>query len=209
MCRPTSTSSTTRAREVSGLTELETRISQAPAVPSRTDRNQPRKQPLSDSYDDLYIVSHNLRGAKGSFDPDGTTRDLNKFEVLTRLMTEHNIDIYLLQETWLVGDWITNIHGITVIHHGPKERASNRGSGGVAIMLARSKSSTSMASSWLSRSILSRKHCRQHYKIYGSRPCFPSLQEPDYQVLCCMCVRTLQRIGINQSRHHYQVPRSS
>jgi exonuclease III len=50
-------------------------------------------------------------------------------------MTEHNIDIYLLQETWLVGDFITNIHGIAVIHHGPEEPASNRGSGGIAILL--------------------------------------------------------------------------
>jgi hypothetical protein len=50
-------------------------------------------------------------------------------------MTENNIDIYLLQETWLLDDWTTNIHGITVIHHGPKEPASNCGSGGIAIML--------------------------------------------------------------------------
>jgi hypothetical protein len=100
-----------------------------------TNPHQTQHKPLSDSCDDLYIISHNLWGAKGSFDPDGTTRDLNKFEVLTRLMTEHNIDIYLLQETWLVGDFITNIHGITVIHHGPEEPASNRGSGGIAILL--------------------------------------------------------------------------
>jgi hypothetical protein len=76
--------------------------------------------------DDLYIVSHNLWGDKGSFDPDGTTQDLNKFEVLMHLMTEHNIDIYLLQETWLVGNFFTNnFLGITVIHHGPEEPASN------------------------------------------------------------------------------------
>jgi hypothetical protein len=50
-------------------------------------------------------------------------------------MTEHNIDIYLLQETWLFGDFITNIHGITVIHHGSEEPASNRGSGGITILL--------------------------------------------------------------------------
>jgi hypothetical protein len=55
--------------------------------------------------------------------------------VFTCLMTEHNIDIYLLQETWLVGDFITNIHGITVIHHGPDEPASNRGSGSIATLL--------------------------------------------------------------------------
>lgn len=50
-------------------------------------------------------------------------------------MLEHNIDIYLLQETWLTGDWITNIANVTTIHHGPDEPASNRGSGGIAIML--------------------------------------------------------------------------
>jgi hypothetical protein len=61
--------------------------------------------------------------------------NLNKFEVLTHLMTEHDIDIYLLQETWLVGDFITIIHGITVIHHGPEEPANNQGSGGIAMLL--------------------------------------------------------------------------
>ncbi len=135
MCRLSSTSQNRRAREVNGLTGLETRINQAPGVSSHINPHQPQHKPLSDSCDDLYIVPHNLRGAKGSFDPDGTTRDLNKFEVLTRLMTEHNIDIYLLQETWLIGDFITNIHGITVIHHGPEEPASNRGSGSLAILL--------------------------------------------------------------------------
>jgi hypothetical protein len=71
--------------------------------------------------------------------------------VLTRLMTEHNIDIYLLQETWLVGNFITNIHGITVIHHGPEEPVSNQGSGGIAILLAWwSTSPACMASSWFS-----------------------------------------------------------
>ncbi len=95
MCRLSSTSQNRRAREVSGLTGLENHISQAPAISSHTNPHQLRHKPLSDSCDDLYIVSHNLWGAKGSFDPDGTTRDLNKFEVLTRLMTEHNMHRYL------------------------------------------------------------------------------------------------------------------
>ena len=129
------TSPIRRAREASGSTGLETRIDLATGVPSHTNRNKPRQKPLSDSCDDLYIVSHNLRGAKGSYDPGGNSRDLNKLEVLARLMTENNIDIYLLQETWLLDDWIITIKGVTVIHHGPKEPASNRGSGGVAIML--------------------------------------------------------------------------
>jgi hypothetical protein len=41
MCRLLSTSQNSRAREVSGLTGLETRISQAPAVSSHTNPHQP------------------------------------------------------------------------------------------------------------------------------------------------------------------------
>jgi exonuclease III len=55
---------------------------------------------------------------------------------LARLMTQHNIDIYLLQETWLLDDWTTHITPqVKIIHHGPKEALCNRGSGGVTIML--------------------------------------------------------------------------
>jgi hypothetical protein len=59
MCRLSSTSQNRRAREVNGLTGLETRINQAPGVSSHTNPHQPRHKPLSDSCDDLYIVSHN------------------------------------------------------------------------------------------------------------------------------------------------------
>jgi hypothetical protein len=125
--------------------------------------------------------------------------------VLTRLMTEHNIDIYLLQETWLTGNFITNIHGITVIHHGPEEPVSNRGSGGIAILLGPATSPVCMANSRFSQSILPWNHCRQHYQIHGHSSCLPPSQEPDCQVFCCMCICTLWRTRINQSRHHYQV----
>jgi exonuclease III len=47
-------------------------------------------------------------------------------------MTEKNIDIYLLQETWIYEDIETNVRGITVINHGVK-KGSNKG--GVAILL--------------------------------------------------------------------------
>jgi len=80
-------------------------------------------------------LSFNLWGAKGSFDLDHTTRDLSKLETLARLMTTNDIDVYLLQETWLFGDWTKTIANVTIIHHGPAEAVCNPGSGGVAIML--------------------------------------------------------------------------
>jgi len=63
------------------------------------------------------------------------TRDLSKIEALTRHMKESDIDVYLLQETWLLHDTITNICGITAIFHGPEISTSRCGSGGLAILL--------------------------------------------------------------------------
>jgi hypothetical protein len=38
---------------------------------------------------------------------------------------DNNTDIYLLQETWLLGDWIKKMHGIIVIHHGLEKSCAN------------------------------------------------------------------------------------
>jgi hypothetical protein len=110
----------------------ETRQRQPPLCP---DHGIEQQQPRRNSWKDLHIVSQNIRGAKGFFDLDGATRDLSKIETLSRLMHENGIDVFLLQETWLIDDWTTSIAGITIIHHGPAEAPCSRGSGGVAIML--------------------------------------------------------------------------
>ncbi|KAL7575480.1 hypothetical protein ACA910_020067 [Epithemia clementina (nom. ined.)] len=50
-------------------------------------------------------------------------------------MTAWGFDVYLLQETWLLGDWEITTHGCTIICHGPAPRPCARGTGGVAIIL--------------------------------------------------------------------------
>jgi len=81
----------------------------------------------------LQIVSHNIRGTQGDFDPDNVTRDLGDLEVLTSNMSKQKTDVLLLQETWEPGTWTRIMHGVTVIHHGAEEGARNKG--GVAILL--------------------------------------------------------------------------
>ena len=82
------------------------------------------------------IISQNVCGAKGDFDPYGTRHDLNKIENIFQIMKEQEIDIYLLQEMWLLGDWNMQVHGVQVLHHGPSEPASRHGSGGVVSLLS-------------------------------------------------------------------------
>ena len=51
-------------------------------------------------------------------------------------MRQHQIDIYLLQETWLTGNWSKEIHGYTIFHHGLDQATCSRGTGGVTIILS-------------------------------------------------------------------------
>jgi exonuclease III len=85
----------------------------------------------------LTILSHNVRGAKEIKARDGT-RTNSKFEYIALYMEEKNIDVYLLQETWLEGNvdhWCIN--GITFFTHGPEKQSSSRGRGGLAIALSK------------------------------------------------------------------------
>ena len=52
------------------------------------------------------------------------------------LMSVRSISAYCLQETWLNGDFIKEINGYTVFHHGLKEQTCSRGQKGVAIILS-------------------------------------------------------------------------
>jgi exonuclease III len=85
----------------------------------------------------LAILSHNVRGTKEMKDVDGS-RVNTKLEYIALYMEEMNVDVYLLQETWLTGNidhWYIN--GITFFTHGPDEQTSSRGRGGLAIGLSR------------------------------------------------------------------------
>ena len=85
----------------------------------------------------LTILSHNVRGAKESKEVDGT-RSNTKFEYIALYMEGNDIDVYLVQETWLEGDkdhWVIN--GITFFTHGLENQNSSRGRGGMAIAMSR------------------------------------------------------------------------
>eukprot|EP00978_Attheya_sp_CCMP212_P011742 scaffold29160_cov31-Attheya_sp.AAC.1 len=52
-------------------------------------------------------------------------------------MKKRGIDIYLLQETWLCGDYDKYITGYLMFHHGLESPTTcNRGTGGVATILS-------------------------------------------------------------------------
>jgi exonuclease III len=78
------------------------------------------------------IVTQNIRGTQGLKDPQGNIIDLGDIEAVVELMRNRNIDIYLLQETWIYKDIETEIRGITFINHGAQKGNNN---GGVAILL--------------------------------------------------------------------------
>lgn len=104
-------------------------------APTPGASNPKSKQPRSKSCVDvnLTIVTQNIRGNQGTLDPDGNIHDLGDIEAIVELMIQQNIDIYLLQETWIYEDFETNIQGITIINHGTERGRRNKG--GVAILL--------------------------------------------------------------------------
>jgi hypothetical protein len=64
-------------------------------------------------------------------------RDESKLEAIPRIMKEKNIDVYLIQETHLVGDFEkTLIDNFFMIHRGPEEQPLRGAKGGVAIVLS-------------------------------------------------------------------------
>jgi hypothetical protein len=64
-----------------------------------------------------------------------------KLEAIIQNMIDHNIDAYLIQETWLPGVWTKEICGYLLIHHnhgeeGEKMKKRGREKRGVAVILS-------------------------------------------------------------------------
>ena len=121
-----------------GARELEAHAATDPAPigsPETTGPNPRRASSVGRESKPFRIVSHNINGARGNFEIGGTERDLGKLEVLSLKLHDWKVDAILVQETWLLDDWVISSQGCTVIHHGPKVRPSNRGGGGMAIIL--------------------------------------------------------------------------
>jgi hypothetical protein len=90
-----------------------------PAQPQATDS-------FATNPTDIKIVSQNVQGLENE----------EKLEYLARIITKHNIQAYLIQETHLAGDFTMQISGgHTIIHHGPEAQPTNGAKGGVAIIL--------------------------------------------------------------------------
>ena len=51
-------------------------------------------------------------------------------------MSIRKIDIYFIQETWLDGNYVSEINGYTLFHHSLKEHKCSRGQCGVGIILS-------------------------------------------------------------------------
>jgi exonuclease III len=97
----------------------------------KNKRQQPHRNPYTEP--NVTIVTQNIRGTQGTKDPQGNIIDLlENIKAVVELMQNRNIDIYLLQETWIYEDIETEIRGITFINHGMKKGTNN---GGVAILL--------------------------------------------------------------------------
>ena len=45
-------------------------------------------------------------------------------DVIVELMSFRKIDVYLIQETWLDGDYVSEIKGYTLFHHGLKNKSA-------------------------------------------------------------------------------------
>jgi hypothetical protein len=113
--------------------------------PEQPDTEPRRASLVRCEFKPFRIVSHNIHGARGNYEIGGTERDLGKLEILSLKLHDWKVDVILAQETWLLDDWIISSQGCTIIHHGPTVRPSNRGEGGMAIILVpRAQSATSL-----------------------------------------------------------------
>ena len=108
------------------------------STPDNNERTQARKKAKVQTqchpakvYD---FVSQNVNGAKEKVAADGT-RTNEKFETIAYQMGKHKKHAYLMQETWMTGNFIIEIQGVHFFHHGLDEPSCNRGRGGVAIAL--------------------------------------------------------------------------
>ena len=102
-----------------------------------TTPGRKQKQRLRDFLRKTVIYSQNIQGSGKN-----KTKDIPpwKFDYITKLMKRKNIDVYLIQETWISDDYDNVINGHHIFHHGTPEEESaktkGRTKGGVAIILS-------------------------------------------------------------------------
>ena len=83
--------------------------------PPATRTNTRRASSVRNKAQPFRVISHNIQGAQGSYDPDGETRDLGKLETLAIKLHVWQVDAILVQETWLLDDWTISSQGCKLI----------------------------------------------------------------------------------------------
>ena len=63
-------------------------------------------------------------------------KDDSNIDAIINSMIENNVDAFLAQEIWMIGDSITSFRGRTIFHHGFSSHSSSRGERGVDIALS-------------------------------------------------------------------------
>ena len=74
-------------------------------------------------------MSQNVQGLKSN------ARSINLDDIVQNVINR-NLSVYCIQETWLDGNFIKEIEGYTVFHHGLVKQVCKRGQNGVAIILS-------------------------------------------------------------------------
>ena len=75
------------------------------------------------------FVSQNVQSSRSE------AQSIN-LDAIIEMMIKNNISIYSIQETWLDGDFVKEINGYTMFHHGLVSQTCSRGQKGVAIILS-------------------------------------------------------------------------
>ena len=75
----------------------------------------------------IIFVSQTVQGLKSN------TRSIN-LEAIVQNMINRNLSVYCIQETWLDGNFIKEIEGYTVFHHGLVKQVCKRGQNRIAII---------------------------------------------------------------------------
>ena len=77
----------------------------------------------------LSFISQNVQSLKSE------AKSIN-LDAVIEMMIKNNITVYCIQETWLDGDFVKEINGYTMFHHGLESQTCSRGQKGVTITLS-------------------------------------------------------------------------
>ena len=86
----------------------------------------PRTKGNSDNYYEYSCASQNVRGLKGD----------DKIEGIVESIITNIVDVFLLQETWMIGNITQNLRECAMFYHGLNKSLIHIGERGVAIILS-------------------------------------------------------------------------